>query len=68
MLGANGALYLYSDDVYLVCDLVSMDHALSAALVIYVKVGLRIGLGPGKTELILPPLRDPNTYTYIHAH
>jgi hypothetical protein len=31
----------------------------------YAKVGLHIGLGPGKTELILPPLTDHATYTNI---
>jgi hypothetical protein len=49
LLGANGALYSYFDDVYMVSDPVSMAHTLSAASGIYEKVGLRIGLGPEKT-------------------
>jgi len=40
-----------------------MANTLCAALDIYAKVGLRIGLGPGKMELILPPFMDPATYT-----
>ena len=40
-----------------------MANILCAAPGIYAKVGLRIGLGPEKTELILPPLTDPTTYT-----
>jgi hypothetical protein len=32
LLGANGVLYSYSDDVYLVSDPISMAHTLSAAL------------------------------------
>ncbi len=54
LLGPEGALYAYSDDVYLLADPINMAVALSAALGIYKKVGLRIGWGPGKTELILP--------------
>jgi hypothetical protein len=54
LLGPEGALYAYSDDVYLLAAPVNMAVALSSALAIYKKVGLRIGWGPGKTELILP--------------
>jgi hypothetical protein len=43
LLGANGTLYSYSEDVYLVSDAVSMANTLCAAPVIYAKVGLRIG-------------------------
>jgi len=39
-----------------------MSIALAAALAIYMKVGLRIGWGPGKTKLILPPQCDPDAF------
>ncbi len=55
LLVLDGALYAYSDDVYIVYDSANMSIVLAAALAIYKKVGLRIGWGPGKTELILPP-------------
>ena len=54
LLGPDGALYAYSDDVYLLSDPVSMFIALAAALTIYKKVGLHIDWVLGKTELILP--------------
>ena len=43
LLGSDGALYAYSDDVYLISDPVRMAKALSTAPVIYTKVGLIIG-------------------------
>ena len=49
LLGPDGALYAYSDDVYLLADPINMYVALFAAPSIYKKVGLRIGWGPGKT-------------------
>jgi hypothetical protein len=55
ILGPDGALFAYSDDVYLVSDSTNMSIALAVVPVIYKKVGLRIGLGPGKTEIIFPP-------------
>ena len=62
MIGPDGALYAYSHDVYLITDLVSMAKTLAAAPTIYGKVGIRIGWGPGKTELILPLDSDPITF------
>ncbi len=47
---------------YLVSDQVNMSIALVVAHAIYMKVGLRIGWGLGKTELILPPQCDPNAF------
>ncbi len=55
-------MYAYSDDVYLVSDPDNMFATLVAAPSIYRKVGLRIGWGPGKTELILPSHCDPNAF------
>ena len=46
LLGPDGAVYAYSDDVYLVIDPVHMATALAAAPSIYRKIGLRIGQGP----------------------
>jgi hypothetical protein len=41
--------------MYMVLDLVNIAKALSTAPRICKKVGIHIGWGPGKTELILPP-------------
>jgi hypothetical protein len=62
LLGPEGALYAYSDDVYLLADPGHMAVALAAAPSLYNKVGLRIGWGPGKTELILPPGIDSDSF------
>jgi hypothetical protein len=62
LLGPDGALYAYSDDAYLVFDLVNMSIALATAPAIYMKVGLRIGWGTSKTELILPPQCDLDAF------
>ena len=65
LLGPDGALYAYSDDVYMLADPGNMAVALSTAPAIYKKVGLRIGWGPGKTELTLPPTVAPETFLYL---
>jgi len=62
LLGPKGALYAYSDDVYLLANPVNMAVALSDAPIIYKKVGLRIGWGPGKTELIFPTNVDRENF------
>ena len=62
LLGPDGALYAYLDDVYLLADHVHMAIALIAAPSIYKRVGLRIGWGPGKTELILPSDVDSDSF------
>jgi hypothetical protein len=43
LLGPDGALHAYSDDVYLVSDPANMFIALAIAPTIYKKVGPRIG-------------------------
>ncbi len=63
--------YTYCDDSYLLAPTEQMATALHLAPCIFAKVGLRLGYGPGKTELILPkgcsmqdfplPLDDPHT-------
>jgi len=62
LLGPNDAMFAYSDDVYLDSDPANMSIALAAAPAIYMKMGLRIGGRPGKTELILPLDWDPETF------
>ena len=62
ILGPDGTLYAYYDDVYLVSDPVNMFITQVVAPAIYKIVGLRIGWGPGKTELILPPRCDPYAF------
>ena len=53
--GRDCARYAYFDDVCLLSDIVGTAWALAAAHVIYKKVGLSIGWGPGETELVLSP-------------
>jgi hypothetical protein len=55
LLGPGGALYAYSDDIYLLPDPTNMSIALAVAPPLYKKVGLRIGGGPDKPKLILLP-------------
>jgi hypothetical protein len=62
LFGPDGALHAYSDDGYLLADPVHMAIALDAAPSIYKKVGLRIGWGPCKTEMILPPDVDSDSF------
>ncbi len=68
-VGEEGVLYTYSDDSYILAPKENMAVVFQVARVIFGKVGLRLGYGPGKTELILPknctrdefpyPLDDP---------
>jgi len=53
-VGEEGVLYTYCDDSYLLAPVEQMATVLHKAPKIFGKVGLRIGYGPGKTELILP--------------
>lgn len=52
--GEEGVVYAYSDDSYILAPKEEMANVLQKAPGIYEKVGLRLGYGPGKTELILP--------------
>jgi len=52
-MGEEGALYAYYDDSYLLAKLQRMAEVLAHVPSIFGKFDLRIGLGPGKTELIL---------------
>jgi hypothetical protein len=68
-VGEEGVLYTYCDESYILAPVEKMAEVLHHAPGIFGKVGLSIGYGPGKTELILPkdcpreafpyPLDDP---------
>ncbi len=58
-LEPEGVLVAYSDDVYLHGPPMNVAAMISAAPALYKKVGLRIGFGPAKSELALPPNVDP---------
>ena len=73
VVGDEDVLYIYYDDSYLMDLVEQMATVLHHAPGIFNKVGLRIGYGPGKKELILPkgcsrqdfpfPLDDPHVAT-----
>ena len=58
-LGPEGMLVAFSDDVYLHGPPMNVAAMISAAPALYKKIGLRIGWGPAKSELALPPDVDP---------
>ena len=60
-LGPNAMLVAYSDDVHLHGPPATVPTTISAAPALYKKIGLRIGWGPAKSELALPPGVDPKT-------
>jgi hypothetical protein len=66
LLGPDGALYAYSDDIYLLSDQARMSATMATVLTasptIYRKVGLRFGWRPRKMELILPAYYDPESF------
>jgi len=69
VVGDDGVMYTYSDDSYIPAPKDNMAVVMEDAPRIFSKVWLRLGYGPGKTELILPrgcpgedfpfPLNDP---------
>jgi hypothetical protein len=61
-MGPDGALYTYSDGVYLLSDPACTASTLAPTPAIYNNVELRIGLGRGKTEIILPDDFDPTSF------
>ena len=66
-LGNGGMLVAFSDDVYLHGPPANVAAAVSAAPILYKKVGLRIGWGPAKSELSLPPNVDPETLPLLRG-
>ena len=49
----EGVMYTYCDDSYILAPTEQMATSLQPTQGIFAKVGLRLGYGPGKTELIL---------------
>jgi hypothetical protein len=63
-IGEEGAIYACFDDSHLIAAPENMAKVLAQAPSIFGKVGLRIGLGPWKTELILPEGYDKCAFPY----
>jgi hypothetical protein len=63
-LGEEGSLLTYCDDSYLLAETDKMAEVLHQALAIFDMVGLRIGLGPVKTKLLLPRSYDRSLFPY----
>jgi hypothetical protein len=62
-LGPYILLIAFSDNVYLHGPPVRVAAAITAAPALYKNVGLRVGWGPAKSELALPPGVDAETLT-----
>ena len=67
-LGPEGMLVAFSDYVYLHGPPMNVSTSISAAPALYKKVGLRIGWGPAKSELALPPNVDPETLPLLRGN
>ena len=63
-MGEEGALFTYRNDSCLLAESVKLAEVMDQAPTIYGKVGLRIGLGPGKTELALPQDYERRNFPY----
>jgi hypothetical protein len=63
-VGEEGVLYTYCDDSYLLAPAEQMATVFRTAPSIFGKVGLRLGYGPGKTELILPKGSNAADFPY----
>jgi len=63
-MGEQGTLYAYCDDAYLITEPDKMADVLAQAPAIYGKVGLKLGYGLGKTEIILPQGYDRVDFPY----
>jgi len=59
LLGSEGFLFIYIDDVYMGGVSIHVPLALSAALGIYDMVGLQLEWGPKKKKVVLPPNCNP---------
>jgi hypothetical protein len=66
VLGEEGTLFNYCDDSYLLAEPNKMAEVLEQALRIFGRVGLCIGFGPRKSELILPKYYDMKRFPYPH--
>jgi len=63
-LEEEGSLLTYCDDSYLLAEPDKMAKVLHHAPAIFGRVGLRIGVGQGKTKLILPRSYDRSLFQY----
>jgi hypothetical protein len=59
-LGPQGFLFSFADDVYMDGVCTSVARALNQASSLYAMIGLQLGWGPKKTEIVLPPSCDSN--------
>ena len=57
-------MYAYCDDAYLIAEPDTMADAFAQAPATYGKVGLKLGYGPEKTEIILPHGYDREDFPY----
>jgi hypothetical protein len=63
-VGEEGVLYTYCDDSYILAPVEKMAKVLHQAPDIFGKVGLRVGYGPRKTELIIPKACPRKAFPY----
>jgi hypothetical protein len=63
ILGPEGFLLNYADDVYMGGLPANVARAMSDAILLYNMIGLTLGWGPKKTKLILPTDCDPSDLT-----
>ena len=63
-MGEQGTLYAYCGDAYLIAVHDTMAEVLAQAPAIYGRIGLKLGYGPIKTEIILPRGYDREDFPY----
>ncbi len=59
-LGSHDFLFSFADDVYMGGVPTSVARVLTQASTLYAMVGLQLGWGPKKPELVPPPSCDPD--------
>jgi hypothetical protein len=64
ILDPEGFLFSYASDVYMSGTPMSVALALDVASDLYGMIGLHLGWGPKKTELILSPGCDPDNLSF----
>jgi hypothetical protein len=67
LLGPEGFLFIYSDDVYMGGTPTRVAHALTEAPGIYNTVGLLLGCGLNKTEVVVPKTAFRMTFPYLET-
>jgi hypothetical protein len=63
-VGDEGVLYTYRDESYILAPMENMAEVVHQAPGIFGKVGLRIGYGPRKTEIVLPQSCPREVFPY----